>query len=1016
MDSLDAYRAPGAPPEATGGVDGKTIYIPSSDCGSTTKIPSPPERRRRGGKKDARCNVCLRRFTPRGLALHVLRSPACQDEGGPPKAAKPQSAPQKRRRPSAAGARKKRPKRPRVNNSAEAGPKDGAESSGGSSRIFEDVQEGVGTLEQCRDELMSAIESVKGHTIPEHLMKTLLPFQLRGVARVISKFDGTALLADEMGLGKTLEALAVAAVYRAQWPLLIVCPAAVRCAWAEQVETWIPFLNPSSDILIFRSQADAVEAGTRVCVVSYRMLSACHAEFSAVRWRYIIIDESQSLKRFSFRTQSILRLVFGDKVIAPSLPKGSANGSPERVHPSFRPSRGPMSSPRSPPAHRRSPHFAPRRRTKRVCKPPDLNHVGSQVDVLRRGCRLLLLSGTPCLDRPIDLYYQLALLCPEKLRKSWPTHESFGQHFCRKFWFRLPSGVSQWQWGLGVKKRMPELHAFLTQTCLVRRLKRQVMATALPAKTRTLIRVRVPGLDRTGIQPDVLVSSPQRIARRLERLGTAKIPFVNARVVQLLEQTAEKIIIFAYHISVVDAVLAHVQKKLFARGRGEAAVCLKGETSPDARHKRALQFTHDASTRVAVVSLRAAGSGVDLAVPGTVIFAELGWTPSELVQAEDRVHRCRFFIFITRSGFYFFGFCRLTAPPRVHRYNAKLHSSRHGKISTSTPAACDNESKSTQSEPSDGPRVRIEYICAEGTDDDAMLSRVQEKSRRLSILANGKEESFHVSRPDVMMASHERVDTADTKHEDVMAELDQEGLSPEVSKITQPASTSASTPTSITTAPASMPVRFIVSGATGRLHITDVRGRCFGSLDMALMQENRMPLHKMAAPLREIWAKVAPTVTQFARDWDAYRPAWRQKLKNRLLSLPLDSQLVNVALSADRGVRGVRGMSCRRWSRSIDFARNAPEGGCIVEVPLQGVGQSHPHYRHQIRLSDGTPLCLYCRVPMLATQVRTNSPPDAKQPKRIRDLLCSRECYLEYSVRVGSSSVVRARLVEVERG
>lgn len=36
--------------------------------------------------------------------------------------------------------------------------------------------------------------------------------------------DGRVLIGDEMGLGKTLQALAIAAVFKTEWPMLIISP------------------------------------------------------------------------------------------------------------------------------------------------------------------------------------------------------------------------------------------------------------------------------------------------------------------------------------------------------------------------------------------------------------------------------------------------------------------------------------------------------------------------------------------------------------------------------------------------------------------------------------------------------------------------------------------------------------------------------------------------------------------------------------------------------------------------
>jgi hypothetical protein len=57
----------------------------------------------------------------------------------------------------------------------------------------------------------------------------------------------------EVTVPSARQAIALAACYRREWPLLVVVPASLRLMWVEELERWLPFLRPQEIAVIFNS-------------------------------------------------------------------------------------------------------------------------------------------------------------------------------------------------------------------------------------------------------------------------------------------------------------------------------------------------------------------------------------------------------------------------------------------------------------------------------------------------------------------------------------------------------------------------------------------------------------------------------------------------------------------------------------------------------------------------------------------------------------------------------------------
>jgi flagellar biosynthesis GTPase FlhF len=93
----------------------------------------------------------------------------------------------------------------------------------------------------------------------------------------------------------------------------------------------------------------------------------------------------------------------------------------------------------------------------------------------------------------------------------------------------------------------------------------------------------------------------------------------------------QKVVVFAHHIEVIDA--------LHAAFPGGLSVRINGTTPADERQAAVEAFQHNPACRVFVGSIRTAGQGITLTAASRVLFVELDYSPMVLLQAEDRCHR-----------------------------------------------------------------------------------------------------------------------------------------------------------------------------------------------------------------------------------------------------------------------------------------------------------------------------------------------------------------------------------------
>jgi len=408
------------------------------------------------------------------------------------------------------------------------------------------------------------------------LRMDLFPFQRDGIGFIESR-KGRCLIGDEMGLGKTIQALGWLALHPELTPTVIVCPASVKGVWHGEILKWFERL-PRTRILSGRATNGTSEAILRTD--DNRILIINYDILSS--W----LDALKAIKPM---------VVILDEC-----------------------------------------HLTKNQKAQRT----------QAVLELTKGVKhVIALSGTPIVNRPVEFYTTLKMLRPDLFPSFW----RYAQAYCG-------AKHNGFGWDFSGASNTEELHKRV-QPVMIRRKKEDVLKD-LPPKRRVLVAVDLDNRDeyvdesrtfKDWIQEaiasgELTISEAREIKQskgsgaealtRIERLKqlciagkmTAAIGWIRDYL-----ETEDKLVVFATHHSTIDRLVEEF-------GDMNPAV-IDGRVDVSKRQPIVERFQKDPTCRLFLGNIKAAGLGITLTAASATCFVELGWTPGEMDQAEDRVHR-----------------------------------------------------------------------------------------------------------------------------------------------------------------------------------------------------------------------------------------------------------------------------------------------------------------------------------------------------------------------------------------
>jgi SWI/SNF-related matrix-associated actin-dependent regulator 1 of chromatin subfamily A len=430
---------------------------------------------------------------------------------------------------------------------------------------------------------------------------TPYPFQHAGVEYMLPR--PAVLLGDQMGLGKTCQALIVMNM-RNPVEALIVCPAILKYNWLKEARKWMighitAYIYEGKKIRKYEKQLTNQNKKTILHIINYDILEKFKDRLLATPFNFFIADECQKIKN-----ENAIRTKIAQ-------------------------------------------------------------------ELARKAKWKIFITGTPIYNKPKDLFVPLNLIDPEMFGNFY----EFAQRYCGAQKIKIGSrSVMKYE----SATKVDELNTILRAKYMVRRMTVDVMKD-LPEKIKDviilneysleeLVEKEKKALENGKIEEEKLkkevdelremaktdqgyeavykekVKSMREIkfknfgeiARIRKELAIKKAPYVINFVKDILEDSEDpqsKVVVFGHHTEVLEKIYTELKKF--------NPIIITGKVSSNERQRSIALFGEKNDTRVAVLSMGAAGTGVDglQNFCNIIVFAELDWTPSLVDQAESRCHR-----------------------------------------------------------------------------------------------------------------------------------------------------------------------------------------------------------------------------------------------------------------------------------------------------------------------------------------------------------------------------------------
>ena len=267
-------------------------------------------------------------------------------------------------------------------------------------------------------------------------------------------------------------------------------------------------------------------------------------------------------------------------------------------------------------------------------KNPKAERTKAVIKLAQKVPYFLALSGTPIVNRPVDLFPLLKVCNPTEFNDWYRFTRMYCNGHQGKFGY-VCDGLS----------KADELHKKLST--VMHRVRKEDCLD-LPDKTRVVIPIdhfnNTTWVDQYYALREQIADGEAHFATLRKFIALNKIKSAVDWIVDFLDASPDqKLVVFAHHVEVVKEIIDEVNRRGGAKSDHKPlAVGFTGETPAGLRDKMVTRFRNKDNkypVRVLVSTLGSGGTGLNLQVASQMLVVESSYSPGEMLQAEDRIHR-----------------------------------------------------------------------------------------------------------------------------------------------------------------------------------------------------------------------------------------------------------------------------------------------------------------------------------------------------------------------------------------